>query len=284
MTRPSWQDFGTHDESAYPELWAGVVGAWAPCLGPTGSRLHDHSRRNNWGTLTNMDAATDWVVSGGQYALDFDGSNDYVSVPTCPLFASNATTFTVALWFRTDSTAIDNDYNMMWSNAAGDPPTNSGIDIWCDDRGFGSDNTRRNGIAAAWRTATGSYAGVGANDIITSTAVWRHLAIVWDLATPRMYVDGVLTGGKWAVTSGTGAFVPRNAEVSIARLSGGTGEFPGQLDDISIYSRALSANEIRQLYLLGRGGMYQRRRRTLRRVAIEQPTGARRRRILTGMV
>ena len=74
MTRPSWQDFGTHDESAHPQLWDGVVGAWCPSLGPTGLRLHDHSRRNNWGTLTNMDPPTDWVIDGGQYAVDFDGA------------------------------------------------------------------------------------------------------------------------------------------------------------------------------------------------------------------
>jgi hypothetical protein len=40
----------------------------------------------------------------------------------------------------------------------------------------------------------------------------------------------------------------------------------GQADDITVWNRELSPNEIRQLYLLGRGGMYQRRRRTLRRV------------------
>ena len=89
MTRlASWQDYGTHDESAYPELWSGCVGAWAPCLGPTGTRLHDLSRYRNWGTLTNMDAATDWVVSGGRYALDFDGSNDYVSAGNMPNLGS----------------------------------------------------------------------------------------------------------------------------------------------------------------------------------------------------
>lgn len=28
-----------------------------------------------------MDAATDWVVSGGRYALDLDGTNDFISMP-----------------------------------------------------------------------------------------------------------------------------------------------------------------------------------------------------------
>ena len=71
MTRPTWENFATHDESIVPELWDGVIGAWAPCLGPTGSRLHDMSRRGNWGTLTNMTSTSAWGVYQGQYALDF---------------------------------------------------------------------------------------------------------------------------------------------------------------------------------------------------------------------
>ena len=66
MTRPSLSDYGTYDESTVPRLWDGVIGAWCPSLGPTGSRFHDFSRYGNWGTLTNMDPPTDWVVDGGQ--------------------------------------------------------------------------------------------------------------------------------------------------------------------------------------------------------------------------
>ena len=40
----------------------------------------DRSGYGNHGTLTNMDPGTDWVPSGGKLALDFDVSNDYVSV------------------------------------------------------------------------------------------------------------------------------------------------------------------------------------------------------------
>ncbi|MFN9293067.1 MAG: hypothetical protein ACK6EB_33730, partial [Planctomyces sp.] len=58
----------------------------------------------------------------------------------------------------------------------------------------------------------------------------------------------------------------------------------GYIDDHTVYARPMTPDEIRRLYLLGRGGMYERRRRTLRRVAVEQATGARRRRILTGIV
>ena len=84
--------FGEHAkcqaEAEYPELWRGLVGAWSPCLSPRGGTvLRDLSGRGNHGTLTNMDATTDWVTSGGKTALDFDGSNDYVSIDHNSIFA-----------------------------------------------------------------------------------------------------------------------------------------------------------------------------------------------------
>jgi hypothetical protein len=47
-------------QAIWPELWRGCVGAWNPGLGPTGLRLYDWSPYRNHGTLTNMDAGTDW--------------------------------------------------------------------------------------------------------------------------------------------------------------------------------------------------------------------------------
>ncbi len=80
---PSWKSGFAHNaaESANPGLWKGLVGLWLPALGPTGLTLRDMSGWGNHGTLTNMDPATDWVTIGKRglpWALDFDGSNDYV--------------------------------------------------------------------------------------------------------------------------------------------------------------------------------------------------------------
>jgi hypothetical protein len=57
----------------YPELWRGCVGAWAPCLGPTGLTLRDWSGRSNHGTLTNGPI---FRPTGGIQSLAFDGSDD----------------------------------------------------------------------------------------------------------------------------------------------------------------------------------------------------------------
>jgi hypothetical protein len=90
----------------YPELWRGCVGAWAPCLGPTGLTLRDNSRFGNHGTLTNMDAGADWVTDAGRYALDFDGTNDEVLIGANTLLQfTHVQPFTLSAWFRPDNVA-----------------------------------------------------------------------------------------------------------------------------------------------------------------------------------
>jgi hypothetical protein len=89
-------------ESAHPELWDGLVGLWAPHLGPTGDTVF------NWSpygqaynvTLTNMDAATDWVSTRYGWALDFDGNSDYLNVPYRPGLSGGTDNFSLAFWLN----------------------------------------------------------------------------------------------------------------------------------------------------------------------------------------
>ena len=62
---------------------------WCPSLDETGNgttTLYDLVGSVN-GTLTNMDASTDWVAdtaSGGVRCLDFDGTNDFIDYGATP--------------------------------------------------------------------------------------------------------------------------------------------------------------------------------------------------------
>ena len=259
MTRPSWQDFGTHDESAYPQLWDGVVGAWCPSLGPTGLRLHDHSRRNNWGTLTNMDAATDWTVSGGQYALDFDGTNDYVVTSSGVPVASAVLSVSLWIWRRDTPTTFPRLVDLSDGTHSVQAVFDTGVSLG----GSGFFVTKHSQYQAG---TTGTQWG-----FVPTLQTWEHIAIIFNgvTSTTRVWRDGAEQTG--AANNFVGAATATNTLVFGARRDlNAVTQLDGQLDDIAIYTRALSANEIQQLYLLGRGGMYERRRRTLRRVAIEQ--------------
>ena len=76
-----------------------------------------------------------------------------------------------------------------------------------------------------------------------------------NFTSPTIYVDGVvsstLRAGSWHhVVIKTDTVVTADS-VDIGRISG-TGNFNGFIDDVRIYNRALSADEIKRLYNLGR--------------------------------
>ena len=66
------------------ELWGGCVGYW-PLWESVGTNAMDLSGNGNNGTLTGMDPPTDWVVDVKGICLNFDASDDNVSVGTLPI-------------------------------------------------------------------------------------------------------------------------------------------------------------------------------------------------------
>ena len=242
----------------YPSLWDGCVGAWAPSLGATGSTLRDESVFVNHGTLQNMDAASDWVVSGGKGALDFDGSNDRVALSKNIDGSSNVT---LSNWVRANS-ASQFQQMIGHDNTATDP---SRIWQWRIDQTSGtvraifftSNNT--NGQAVS----TTNVVGLG----------WVHVAATWDGATIRVYVNGKEEGS----TAFSGAVT--NVATVFPTLGGSVGAYSGspsvegQLDDFRIYNRTLSAKEIRTLSLR-RGIAFERASRKLSVSSAAAPTGS----------
>jgi hypothetical protein len=233
---PSWSDYGTHDESAYPELWDGVIGAWAPCLGPTGSRLHDMSRRNNWGTIQNRTAAAAWDSQNGQYAVSFNNTaGQRISFNQYSLGD-----FTLSNWVLI--TSIPAGGSVIWDDA-----TSGGFFGW-------------------YYTASLVYfrdaGGFVSLSYSLPTSRWLHLCATRKGSAITLFVDsvviGTLTLTGTATISSIGGVDNNNDAFSVN----------GLLDDCVIWPFSISQDQVRQLYQLGRGGMLERRRR--RRVYTEQ--------------
>jgi hypothetical protein len=79
---------------------------------------------------------------------------------------------------------------------------------------------------------------------------WVHLVATWDSSTLRFYVDGVLQG---SVAQGTPLIDPVNRYVSVGAYYDGTLDLtiPAVIDEVRIYKRALSPEEVRTHYLRG---------------------------------
>jgi hypothetical protein len=217
---PTASRWNTYSRSRYPRLWDGCVGAWCPSLGVSGARLFDYSVRQNWGTLTNMDPATDWVVDGGGYALDFDGANDVVQ--TVANIPELGTTGTLCCWvkFRTVNTGTHGVLSMQY----GASPSDTYVLI----------NQFGDSIFWYWGTQQNSFIA-GA----PGTGKWRHLAMANNGAAVVGYIDGVSVGSGTLMVSAAAQILKIG---SFANLT-----IDGQIDDARVYSRALHPEEIRLL-------------------------------------
>jgi hypothetical protein len=257
--KSDWGYYGTYDESAHADLWDGVVGYWAPCLGPTGLRLHDVSRSVNWGTLTNMDAATDWVVDAGQYALDFDGTNDTVRVESAsPLERSF---LTVAAWISPAS--FPSAYNTVICK-------NEDTTRYCTIL------VKSNGKMAYYVYASGNISIDGSGPTTLSAGTWYFVAMSYSAVTGlRTYVNttsqGTVAGNGPQTTGSTFMQIGSHDQA----LTGGTSGryFSGRIDNVCSWNRILTDAELRRVYELGRGGLLQRKPR--RRIQSIQPVAFR---------
>jgi large repetitive protein len=77
-----------------------------------------------------------------------------------------------------------------------------------------------------------------------------HVAGTFDGTTSLVYVDGVQVGSKTPMMS-----LGTNTEPAhIGEDSQGGSSFPGIIDEVSVYSRALTATEIAAIFNAGKAG------------------------------
>ena len=189
------------------------------------------------GTLTNFPADdSQWaggVVGGG---LSFDGTDDFVNIAGYT-GVLGTTPRTVAAWIKT---AADNAAIISWGN-------NSGGQKWV----FRTQTS--NGRDGAIRVEVNGGYRVGDTDIRDDA--WHHVAAV--LPAPAnnvnqvlLYVDGQLEANS--ATKGRSINTSANPDVRIGQDHSNR-RFPGLMDEVFLYDRALDAAEIDFLYGDGTG-------------------------------
>lgn len=85
--------------------------------------------------------------------------------------------------------------------------------------------------------------GVINNQVVTTqiTKAWHHIALTYDGSTQKLYVDGALKSS--AVLTGSIGTNSNNLKI---------GEYvPGKIDEVRIYSEALSTSQIQKHYTEG---------------------------------
>ncbi len=158
------------------------------------------------------------------YALDFSG-DAYVSLADHATFADS--NFSISFWFYAHSINFNNDTLISFRK-------NNDIQIR-----FSGDSLEAN-----------SYGGDHSylsSSVPTSIETWYHVVMMRDGSEARMYVNGVLTDTGGVSTPTTN--VDQTDTLGGRHDSGNLDRpFDGMLDDVRVYSDALSTEEILALF------------------------------------
>ncbi|HEX5218115.1 MAG TPA: LamG-like jellyroll fold domain-containing protein [Verrucomicrobiae bacterium] len=209
------------------------------------------------GNATNVLGTNNGSLQGGAIATNFgmvdrtfsfDGTNGYVQVPNSTLF--QPTNLTIECWVR-----------FSGLDSAGSGPA-AGVQYLIFKQnsratsfeGFDLGKTRVSGndvFRFVVSSATGQSVSIHSTTLI-STGVWYHVAAVRGSNFMQIYVNGVLerqTNVTFAQNYGSlPLYFGTSGQASWDR------RFKGDLDEVALYDRALSSNEIAAVFAAGAAG------------------------------
>jgi hypothetical protein len=186
-----------------------------------GTVLHDVSGQGNDGNIQGQNVH--WVKQTKGYCLEFNGSDRYVDCGAAAPFNF------------TDAVTLE-----AWVLPEGQPPTEAGL----LGKDYGSYLlTYYTDGSCYWYI---NHSGVGNNvKAELSWGSWHHVAATYSSVTKRLelYVDGELKSFQ-DINPGSPSEIQPGQNFLIGLNKSLSGYVQGLIDDVRIYSRALSANEI----------------------------------------
>lgn len=173
--------------------------------------------------------------TNGRYgsAVRFDGENDYLQVQGIPQgFPLGNSARSLTAWIKLDEQHVRRALHavLTWGPAA----NNSAFWVQIDE------SSGVNKLAA----------GFFGNDLIPDVALdysWHHIAVTYDATTLKLYIDGLLVGQKSIAgvnTQMTAVFVGLDN-------FGQSNYFDGWIDELAVYSEALTPQTIARQYQTG---------------------------------
>jgi len=202
----------------------GLVGSWHFSEG-TGTFAADSSGQGNNGTIYNGEIWTTNRQGEANSAISFDGNGNYVKIEN-----SNASghsldlreNFTISSWIYANSLST-------FSTIVG-KRNSSGYQY----------QLRLNLGYISLLTSSGSIT----SDLLVDTGKWHYVSVVRDTTSgmTTLYLDG-----RSYSTVNLG-IAYQGSDVTVGKNADGTHVFNGSIDEVRIYNRALSADEIKQLY------------------------------------
>jgi len=225
--------------SVHHGLGAYAVGVWDFDEG-AGTTAKDSSKNGNDGTLVNSPtwrcASVDKenTPTGQGCSLEFNGTNNYVIVNND--FINSPESLTISAWFK--KTGPGSNYECVLHKS-------SNTTIGASEYWLGVDYNDYLTATIGARTGVGWAAGQ--TSIRAILGDWYYLLASWDGSSVKVYVNGEYIK-EYALLSYSNLTTPTRFGAS---SNGGSYLFRGLIDDVRIYTEALSQAQIQQLYAEG---------------------------------
>lgn len=191
------------------------------CIFRTDTNALEVSDGTNYQTY-NSDGVIAHSYPTNTKALDFDGSNDYVSI------ADNASldltnNYSITLWVKFDSLA--------------------GAPMFVSKRQAVGTHAYQF-YSTSSKLAFNNGGGINYSDTTLSTGGWYHVGMTFSSGVVTFYLNGQPDGGFTSTNSSN----PTNAyELQLGRAYNGN-YFNGQMDEVAIFNSVLTASEMLNIY------------------------------------
>jgi photosystem II stability/assembly factor-like uncharacterized protein len=206
---------------------------------PFNGNANDESGKGNHGTVSGAVLTTDRFGKANS-AYSFDGVSSYIHASATPLPANERT---ISIWFFTDDLST-----RPFLMGYGGGTCGTSFYMILNHRDYSnayhtSSHCGANLLSAAYTTPP--------------TGKWYHWVVTSGADSTKYYINGkkiysspvvFKNTGVTGKVFGIGVGVAPDGNSVWADLAGGAGYFKGKLDDLSIYNRALTESEVRDLY------------------------------------
>lgn len=217
--------------------------AWYPFCG----NASDESGNGNNGSVSGATLSTDRFGNLNS-AYSFNGSSNYIDVNDTVSLRLNNTDYSISFWTNLNAYGTGGGTAFIYKRG---PGSQNG---WC----IGADQGTQDRLMLL---VSGNVDPRGYSTATLGLSDWHNVVVVYTLSTQELkfYIDGILdnttTGVDNLYNPVGGMPTPNSSCTSVMRFGqdteGNNYWLDGQLDDIGIWNRALTPNEVNILFTTG---------------------------------
>jgi|SRR5688500_4767131 len=197
------------------------------------------------GNLINMNGAVPATdrMGNNNCAYQMNHSSDQHLISANPTFLNNLNSFSVSAWYQPiDSTRLPGDFEVLVGRNSifGECPDRRGewsLGLYdCRKAVFGHNNS-------VWENNPVPQPQSCEEIININTGTWKHIVAIYDNNSYKIYINGVLQETASGIAACGTQYVAQDiGDLFIGKL------YTGKIDDILIYDRELTSQEVLELY------------------------------------